>query len=151
MSSTLALTFTFLVRGVNFVCVDHKIRLMRGLNLQHIKRRFQLAFERPKVQVFFVAVFGFHWPLIKVHLLIAMFYEIVISVGSVLFSFLLYFGFNKFFQSDNDDVVFDRRDDLDGKELLLVNVVRGIKLCHVRTRLVTRPVRQVNPNCEQSI
>lgn len=55
-----------------------------------------------------------------------MLYEFAIAVGSILFSFSLYFGFSKYVQSDSDDVVFDRRDDLDGKELLLVNVVRSI-------------------------
>lgn len=56
-----------------------------------------------------------------------MFYEIIISVGPILFSFLLYFSYVKYSQSHSDDVVLDRRDDLNGKELLLVTVVRSIE------------------------
>lgn len=61
-----------------------------------------------------------------------MFYELAISIGSVLFSYVVYVGFFKFFQSGGGDVIFDRRDDLelDGKEILLVTVVRGI-LYHI--------------------
>lgn len=103
---------------------------MRGVNVRHTKRRFQLVIERPKVHFFFStssSFVGFYWPLNEVHLLIAMLYEFAIAVGSILFSFSLYFGFYKYFQSASDDVVFDRRDDLDGKELLLVNVVSDVK------------------------
>lgn len=65
---------------------------------------------------------------------IKMLYEIIISLSSIFFSFLLYYSFFKFFYTnDGDDVVFDRRDDIDGKELLLVNVVRIRKWCHIIT------------------
>lgn len=56
-----------------------------------------------------------------------MFYELAISFASVAVSFLLYFSFFKYFQNErqtsDDEVVPDERPDLEGKELILVNVV----------------------------
>lgn len=72
-----------------------------------------------------------------------MLYEFCISFGSIIVSFALYFGFCKFFQIkrhrkvDDDDTetdnefIADERHDLDGKELLLVNVVREINFLFV--------------------
>lgn len=59
-----------------------------------------------------------------------MFYELSIALSSAIISIVLVFGFLKYFQNDryNDDddikIEYDKRSDLDGKELLLVNVVR---------------------------
>lgn len=59
-----------------------------------------------------------------------MLYELSIAFSSVIVSFVLYFLFLNFFESNNrndeidNDVIFDERHDLDGKELLLVSVVR---------------------------
>lgn len=59
-----------------------------------------------------------------------MFYEISIAFLSVFASFVIYFLFMRYVQNDHqineteDEVVFDQRHDLDGKELLLVSVVR---------------------------
>lgn len=54
-----------------------------------------------------------------------MIYEIAISLGSILFSFVLFYTYTFVYQTDDDDVIFDRRDDLTNKELLMVNVVRA--------------------------
>lgn len=65
-----------------------------------------------------------------------MLYELCIACCSVASAFLLYFKFNWLFaskdqQNDNDnyddDVAFDERHDLDGKELLFVSLVREDK------------------------
>lgn len=59
-----------------------------------------------------------------------MFYEMSIVFSSVAISFVLYFSFFKYFQNtrqtheSDDEITFDERHDLDGKELLLVSVVR---------------------------
>lgn len=59
-----------------------------------------------------------------------MLYELSIAFSSVIVSFVLYFLFLNYFESNNrndeidNDVIFDERHDLDGKELLLVSVVR---------------------------
>lgn len=61
-----------------------------------------------------------------------MWYELCIAFSSVAVSFLLYLNLNWWFgeeqhhYSDNDDidVIFDKRPDLDGKELLFVSLVR---------------------------
>lgn len=60
-----------------------------------------------------------------------MLYELSIAFSSVIVSFVLYFIFLNFSESknrndeiDDNDVIFDERHDLDGKELLLVSVVR---------------------------
>lgn len=61
-----------------------------------------------------------------------MFYELSIVFSSVAISFVLYFSFFKYFQNNrqthelDDEITFDERHDLDGKELLLVSVVRMI-------------------------
>lgn len=52
-----------------------------------------------------------------------MIYEFVIALGSIVAAFSVYFGFSNFF-AQRDEVILDERRDLDGKELLLVNVVR---------------------------
>lgn len=56
-----------------------------------------------------------------------MFYELTIAIVSVAFSFLLYFSFYQFFQTifyRSDEIKFDERHDLNGKELLYVSLVR---------------------------
>lgn len=60
-----------------------------------------------------------------------MFYELTIALTSITISFVIYFGFYKFVQNDrqlnessDDEIVFDERADLDGKELLYVSLVR---------------------------
>lgn len=56
-----------------------------------------------------------------------MLYELTIAIVSVAFSFLLYFSFRKFFQTifyQCDEIKFDERHDLIGKELIFVSVVR---------------------------
>lgn len=59
-----------------------------------------------------------------------MLYELSIAFSSVIVSFVLYFLFLNYFECNNrndeidNDVIFDERHDLDGKELLLVSVVR---------------------------
>lgn len=68
-----------------------------------------------------------------------MFYELSIAFLSIAISFVLYFSFFKYFQNPrraddditddditDDDIAFDPRDDLDGKELVLVSVVSKI-------------------------
>lgn len=61
-----------------------------------------------------------------------MFYELSIALSSVIVSFACYFLFKKYFANNDqngefdDEVKFDERHDLDGKELLLVTVVRAI-------------------------
>lgn len=52
-----------------------------------------------------------------------MLYELLIVFGTLAFTFIAYFSFYNFFAS-RDEVIFDERKDLDGKELLMVNVVR---------------------------
>lgn len=62
-----------------------------------------------------------------------MLYEFCIAFSSVIISFVLYFGFSNFFRhnadrgeiEDDEQIQYDERRDLDGKELLLVNVVRS--------------------------
>lgn len=62
-----------------------------------------------------------------------MFYELSIAFSSVAIAFVLYFSFFKYFQTNrqvhesDDEVTFDERHDLDGKELLLVSAVRTIQ------------------------
>lgn len=56
-----------------------------------------------------------------------MFYELTIAFSSVIISFILYFGFSKWFERNVDEIEYDERRDLNGKELLLVNVVRIVK------------------------
>lgn len=63
-----------------------------------------------------------------------MIYELAIAFFSVSISFIIYFSFFKFFQnnrrsnaSSDDEIVFDERHDLDGKELLFVSVVRQLE------------------------
>lgn len=57
-----------------------------------------------------------------------MLYELSIAFSAVAISFVLYFSFLKLFQNDrrneDDEITFDERRDLDGKELLYVSVVR---------------------------
>lgn len=63
-----------------------------------------------------------------------MFYELSIAFSSVIVSFACYFLFTKYFGNnvqngefdDDGEVKFDERHDLDGKELLLVTVVRAV-------------------------
>lgn len=68
-----------------------------------------------------------------------MIYELSIAFTSVAISFVIYFGFFKFFQNhrqtndvSDDEVVFDERADLDGKELLLVSVVSTLNLQRIQ-------------------
>lgn len=59
-----------------------------------------------------------------------MLYELTIAFSSIIVSFALYFAFFNLFHrrdemGDNEPVQVDERRDLDGKELLLVTVVRN--------------------------
>lgn len=56
-----------------------------------------------------------------------MLYELTIAIVSVAISFLSYFSFHDFFRRifyRNNEIKYDKRHDLDGKELLYVTVVR---------------------------
>lgn len=63
-----------------------------------------------------------------------MFYELTIAIVSVAFSFLLYFSFHDFLQTifyRSDKIKIDERNDLNGKELLYVSVVRRSEFMHL--------------------
>lgn len=66
-----------------------------------------------------------------------MWYELCIACSSITISFLIYFNWNWWFggerrhynntdedATDVDNIVFDERSDLDGKELVFVSLVR---------------------------
>lgn len=79
-----------------------------------------------------------------------MIYELTIAFTSIVISFVIYFGFFKFFQNhrhpndgSDDEVVFDERADLDGKELVLVNVVRH--------KMITNNLQNISMSIEFNI
>lgn len=61
-----------------------------------------------------------------------MYYELTIVLTSISISFLIYFSLIKYFNLDRriheleDEIVFDPRHDLNGKELIFVSVVRNV-------------------------
>lgn len=79
--------------------------------------------------------------------MLEMWYELCIACSSVAISFLVYFNWNWWFGGeqrdkldnysdndyDDDNVVFDKRPDLDGKELLFVSLVRQFEHRHRHT------------------